>query len=68
MAGFATMPTFLTLVEHVSLSLLFRAAYKSFDGPYPLLAIFSSAPSAGTAVAIEPALPPSATGDDRLAA
>ena len=34
MAGVTTLPTFLTLVEHVSLSLLFRGAYHSFAGPY----------------------------------
>lgn len=30
-AGLATMPTAFTLVEHIALSLTFRAAYHSFD-------------------------------------
>lgn len=32
MAGFATLPSPVTFVEHLSLSLLFRFAYKSFGG------------------------------------
>lgn len=31
MAGVTAVPGALTFVEHVSMSLLFRAAYKSFD-------------------------------------
>jgi len=37
MAGVTALPSLLTFVEHVGLSLLFRAAYKSFDGPYHVL-------------------------------
>jgi len=36
-AGVTALPTFFGFIEHVSLSLLFRAAYKSFDGPYFVL-------------------------------
>ena len=32
MAGVATLPTFFVFVEHIVLSLLFRAAYKSIGG------------------------------------
>jgi hypothetical protein len=40
MAGMTAVPTFFTLVEHVSMSLLFRAAYKSFDVNYDVFAMF----------------------------
>jgi hypothetical protein len=36
-AGVTTLPTFLVFIEHVGMSLLFRAAYHSFDGPYHVL-------------------------------
>ncbi len=36
MAGDLVLPTPLVFLEHVSLSLLFRAAYHSLDGPYGL--------------------------------
>jgi hypothetical protein len=32
MAGFATLPTFAVFLEHIALSLAFRAAYKSIGG------------------------------------
>ncbi len=32
MAGIATLPTPLVFAEHIALSLLFRASYKSFGG------------------------------------
>ena len=32
MAGVATLPTFAVFMEHIVLSLLFRAAYKSIGG------------------------------------
>lgn len=34
MAGVTAFPTAVTFVEHISLSLLFRAAYKSLDVNY----------------------------------
>ena len=37
MAGVTTLPSFLVLVEHVAMSVGFRAAYKSLDGPYGVL-------------------------------
>ncbi len=43
MAGMAALPTPLGFIEHVGLSLLIRAAYKSLDGPYPLLGFLSPA-------------------------
>lgn len=32
MAGFATLPSLVVFLEHLAMSLLFRAAYKSFGG------------------------------------
>ncbi len=40
MAGMTTVPSFFTLVEHVSMSLLFRTAYKSFDVNFDAFAMF----------------------------
>ncbi len=34
LAGTASLPTPLVFLEHIGLSLLFRTAYKSFDGTY----------------------------------
>ena len=47
MAGVATLPTPIGFIEHVGLSLVTRAAYKSLDGPYPLLGFLT--PSSETA-------------------
>lgn len=55
MAGVTTLPGVFTFVEHVSLSLLFRAAYKSFDGPYDIMATISARRDARTAEAATPA-------------
>jgi len=59
MAGVTTLPTFFTLVEHVSLSLLFRGAYHSFAGPYH---VFDTLFESRTAKAAEQATAP-ATGN-----
>lgn len=39
MAGVAVLPSFFVFVEHIAMSLLFRAAYKSLDGPYDILGL-----------------------------
>lgn len=36
-AGVTAFPTFFVFAEHIAMSLLFRTAYKSFDGPYHVL-------------------------------
>ena len=49
MAGMATLPTPLGFAEHLGLSLVIRAAYKSLDGPYPLFSFLSPATEAAEA-------------------
>lgn len=39
MAGVTTLPGVVTFVEHVSMSLLFRTAYKSFDVNFDPIAL-----------------------------
>ena len=64
MAGFATFPSLLVFLEHIALSLLFRAAYKSLDGPYGL---FSKRVEEGASV--ETLVPAEAAeAEDKLAA
>lgn len=55
MAGFATLPTAGVFIEHVAMSLGFRAAYKSFGGFDWLISTAQAIGFITTAQDVEPA-------------
>ena len=60
-AGVTTLPSMLVFAEHVGLSLLFRAAYKSFGGwTTGFESLYPAAPGAEAIEAAEPAHGPTA--------
>jgi len=63
MAGFATLPAPLTFLEHLSLGLAFRAAYKGIGGfSWDEWSLFSEPVGAATSTP-EPASRPGVTAD-----
>jgi len=67
LAGIAAVPSPLMFVEHLAMSLTFRAAYKSFGGPvwWPYPSARAEAAAAGAPLAFpEPTV--ATPGDDEL--